>query len=148
MAHSAKASQHSVVKAVAGIAVAILIAATWIWKGPPVKEPLSLLKVHVGIQEALPDPAKIEVAGDWYFLGHISSGLVGFDHIAGKFKPLLAESWQAFSSGAHTFTLREDAKFQDGTPITSDDVIASLKRLLIKRTSTHFPLWEYVDNGG
>ena len=95
--------------------------------------------------EALPDPAKIELAGDWYFLGHVSSGLVGFDHIAGKFKPLLAESWQAFSTGVHTFTLREDAKFHDGTPITSEDVIASLKRLLIKRTSTHFPLWEYVE---
>lgn len=109
------------------------------------KEPLALLKAQVGIQPSLPDPAKIEIAGDWYFLDHISSGLVGFDHQAGKFKPLLAESWQAFSTGAHTFTLREDVRFHDGTPITSDDVVASLKRLLIKRTSTHFPLWEYVE---
>jgi hypothetical protein len=140
-----RASRRFVAKAVvASIALASLMAA-WIWKGASVKEPLSLLKVHVGIQEAIPDPAKIEVAGDWYFLGHISSGLVGFDHVAGKFKPLLADSWQAFSTGTHTFTLREDARFHDGTPITSDDVIASLKRLIVKRTSTHFPLWEYVE---
>lgn len=109
------------------------------------KKSIQLLKAHVGIQEKLPDPAKIELAGDWYFLDHISSGLVGYDHVAGKFRPLLAESWEAFSSGAHTFTLREDAKFHDGTPITSQDVIASIKRLLIKRTSTHFPLWEYIE---
>lgn len=131
--------------AAAALVLASLLAAVWIWKETRVKEPLALLKAHVGIQEAIPDPAKIEVAGDWYFLDHISSGLVGFDHVAGKFKPLLADSWQAFSTGAHTFTLREDAKFHDGTPITSEDVIASLQRLLIKRTSTHFPLWEYVE---
>lgn len=109
------------------------------------KEPLALLTAQVGIQASIPDPAKIETAGDWYFLDHISSGLVGFDHVEGKFKPILAESWQSFSTGTHTFTLREDAKFHDGTIITSDDVIASLKRLLIKRTSTHFPLWEYIE---
>lgn len=146
MTDEPKASRRSAAKGVVvAFGLAGLVAATWILKGTPVKEPLALLKVHVGIQEAVPDPAKIEVAGDWYFLDHISSGLVGFDHVAGKFKPLLAESWQAYSTGTHTFTLREDAKFQDGSPVTSDDVIASLKRLLIKRTSTHFPLWEYVE---
>ena len=146
MTREAKAIPRCVAKAIAGaLALACLLAAAWIWKGTQVKEPLALLKVHVGIQETVPDPAKIEVAGDWYFLDHISSGLVGFDHVEGKFKPLLAESWQAFSTGSHTFTLQEGAKFHDGTPITSDDVIASLKRLLIKRTSTHFPLWEYVE---
>lgn len=121
------------------------IAAVKAYVGESVKKPIPLLKAHVGIQAKVPDPAKIELAGDWYFLYHVSSGLVGFDHIAGKFRPLLAESWEAHSSGVHTFTLRDDARFHDGTPITSEDVIASIKRLLIKKTSTHFPLWEYVE---
>lgn len=148
MIHAQKVILRSgVSRGIAAGTVALVVALTiWtVYFGAPVKKPLALLKAHVGIQETIPDPAKIELAGDWYFLDHISSGLVGFDHVAGKFKPLLAESWQAFSTGAHTFTLREDAKFHDGTPITSEDVIATLKRILIKRTSTHFPLWEYVE---
>ncbi len=125
------------------IGVALLGGA--IFFGATLNKPLSKLTAHVGIQEVLPDPTKIESSGQWYFLGNISSGLVDFDHTDGKFKPLLAEKWESFSSGVHTFTLREDAKFQDGTPITSEDVITSIKRLLIKRTATHFRLWEYVE---
>jgi hypothetical protein len=41
--------------------------------------------------------------------------------------------------------LNEDAKFSDGSAIAADDVIASIKRLIILRTSTHFPLWDYID---
>jgi hypothetical protein len=40
--------------------------------------------------------------------------------------PGLAESWRADSSGRRwTFTLRDDAHFWDGTPVTSRDVAAS-----------------------
>src|SRR5207248_8364157 len=43
-------------------------------------------------------------------------------------EPGLAESWSANDAGTEfTFKLR-DAKFSDGTPVTADDVIASLKR--------------------
>src|SRR5437763_8845426 len=45
-----------------------------------------------------------------------------------KLEPGLAESWSANGPGTEfTFKLR-DAKFSDGTPVTADDVIASLKR--------------------
>jgi len=125
--------------------IGVVLVGGAIYFGATLKKPLSKLTAHVGIQEVLPDPAKIASSGDWYFLGNISNGLVDFDHTDGKFKPLLAEKWESFSTGVHTFTLREDAKFQDGTPITSEDVIASIKRLLIKRTATHFRLWEYIE---
>jgi peptide/nickel transport system substrate-binding protein len=43
-------------------------------------------------------------------------------------EPGLAESWTSNPEGTEfTFKLR-DAKFSDGTPVTADDVIASLKR--------------------
>lgn len=125
--------------------IGLALFAGAIFFGATLNKPLSNLTAYVGIQEKFPDPVKIESAGDWYFLGNISSGLVDYDHTEGKFKPLLAEKWESFSTGVHTFTLREDAKFQDGTPIASDDVIASIKRLLIKRTATHFRLWEYIE---
>ena len=45
-----------------------------------------------------------------------------------KLEPGLAESWIANPEGTeYVFKLR-DAKFSDGTPVTADDVIASLKR--------------------
>lgn len=44
-------------------------------------------------------------------------------------KPQMVESWQSSADGkAWTFTLREALRFSDGQPVTSEDVIASLKR--------------------
>lgn len=111
------------------------------------KEAVAQLRVRVGIKNHFPDPAKIDVAGEWYFLDHVSSGLVHFNHNTGRFEGLLAEEpWISRSSGVHTFTLRKDAKFSDGTSIRAQDVEASIKRLLVKKTSTHFPLWEYIED--
>lgn len=107
---------------------------------------VDVLKVRVGLPAKFPNPAAIDSTGEWYFLDHVSSGLVHFDHNKGKFEGLLAENWVSHPSGAHTFTLRADAKFHDGTPITASDVEASIKQLLIKRSSTHFPLWDYIED--
>ncbi|HEX7675874.1 MAG TPA: ABC transporter substrate-binding protein [Bdellovibrio sp.] len=103
------------------------------------------LKVYMPVTATLPDPARIKNTGQWYVLGHISSGLSQFDHIDGKFKSLLAD-YEIYSSGVHSFTLKQNAKFSDGTLITAQDVVNSIKRLLIKKTSTHFPLWDYIED--
>ncbi len=110
-----------------------------------VKEPIDVLKVRVGLGRKFPDPAKIESTGDWYFLDHVSTGLVAFAHTSGKFDLALASEWNSHKSGVHEFKLREDAKFSDGTQIKANDVVASLKRLVMRKTSTHVPLWEYVE---
>jgi peptide/nickel transport system substrate-binding protein len=58
----------------------------------------------------------------------MSSALVEMDHDTQAFVPGLAESWQA-SDGGKTVTvkLREGLKFSDGTPITADDFLFTLK---------------------
>lgn len=59
----------------------------------------------------------------------IFSGLVrlGPD---GDVLPDLASSWSADKTGAHyTFTLRPDASWQDGVPVTADDVAFTFKTL-------------------
>lgn len=54
--------------------------------------------------------------------------LFGSD-IDGKIKPQMVESWSmAKDSLSWTFTLREGLEFHDGKPVTSADVVASLKR--------------------
>ncbi len=75
------------------------------------------------------------------------SGLVKFDS-RGLPQPDLAESWGTSADGTiYNFTLRPNAEWQDGTPVTSDDVIFTIG--LIKASSL-FPqdvrdLWGEID---
>ena len=58
--------------------------------------------------------------------GLVFSGLVKFDS-HGLPQPDLAESWGATPDGTvYNFTLRSNAVWQDGTPVTSDDVIFTI----------------------
>ncbi len=109
-----------------------------------VLKPVSELKVRLTGLVTLPDPAKIESTGDWYYLDHVSSGLIAFDSEKKKFMPLMVEGLSTEQNGIHRFTLKQGVKFHDGTPITAKDVLWTIKRQLMLKTSTHFRLWEYV----
>ena len=126
------------------VLIAVVVSSSGLWKGLFVSKQLRIVNVYMSIASGIPDPADIKNTGQWYLLGHISSGVSHFNHITGKFEPLLADV-ESYSGGAHTYTLRESAKFSDGTPVTAIDFVASLKRILILKTSTHFPLWKYVE---
>lgn len=58
----------------------------------------------------------------------MAAPLVEMDHDTQAFVPGLAESWQA-SDGGKTVTvkLREGLKFSDGTPLTAEDLLFTLK---------------------
>lgn len=61
-------------------------------------------------------------------LQNIFEGLVRMDR-TGKIVPCLAESWQvAPDNVTYTFKLRQNARFHDGTPFTSDQVKFSFER--------------------
>ena len=52
------------------------------------------------------------------------------DDSANEIRPLLAKKWDISPDGKqYTFTLRGDAKFNDGTPVTAKDVVFSWMRL-------------------
>ena len=76
----------------------------------------------------------------------VFSGLIKFDS-RGLPQPDLAESWGATPDGTvYNFTIRSNAVWQDGTPVTSDDVIFTID--LIK-SSSFFPqdikdLWNQI----
>ncbi|MDR0554788.1 MAG: ABC transporter substrate-binding protein [Treponema sp.] len=61
----------------------------------------------------------------------------------GKIIPALAESWEDENAMVWRFFLRSDAKFQDGSPVTPEDIIYSFNRardpLLSPSTSFYFP---------
>jgi len=88
------------------------------------------------------DPANSDQP-DWFGLRNLSSlmfeTLVALDE-RGKPEPALAVSWQAESGNQRwRFLLRHGITFQDGAPVTSDAVAASLRRTN--------PTWKVVSEG-
>lgn len=56
------------------------------------------------------------------------AGLMGLDG-DGNLIPVLAERYEVSENGVeYTFTLREGAKFSDGTPVTADDVVFTIEK--------------------
>lgn len=74
------------------------------------------------------DPAMVGDVNSAEYLYEIYSGLVSVaDDLA--VIPDLAERWEVDPSGrVYTFTLRSDARFHDGRPVTAQDVVYSLQR--------------------
>lgn len=73
------------------------------------------------------DPQLNNHAGDrslaLYFWDSIIDSLDG-----GKLEPALASSWKALDEKTWEFKLRNDIKWQDGTPFTADDIVFSFQR--------------------
>jgi hypothetical protein len=65
-------------------------------------------------------------ASERLLFGQLYETLVGVDCM-GRVRPGLASSWRADERGVHVWfvTLRQDARFSDGTPVTAADVRAS-----------------------
>ena len=62
---------------------------------------------------------------NYYVAALIAEGLVAPDG-TGKLVPALAESWEQTSPTTYVYTIRQDAKFSDGTAMTVDDVVYSI----------------------
>lgn len=107
-------------------------------------KPIQELRVRITGSTQVPEPTNIQSTGDWYYLDHVSSGLVSFDSSKKTFEPLFAKSWSSGADNTHIFKLKDGIKFHDGSPITAQDIVWSIKRHLKFKTSTHFPLWEYL----
>lgn len=59
----------------------------------------------------------------------VFNGLTYVDE-TGRIQPDLARAWEISPSGlVYTFTLRSDAQWSDGAPVTSDDVLYTLRTL-------------------
>lgn len=94
-----------------------------------VKEP-KIFTYSIGSDPATFDP-QLNTAGDGVTINsNLFEGLVVTDE---KMQPLpgVAKDWEISSDGLeYTFYLREDAKWKDGTPITTEDFIYSWSRVL------------------
>lgn len=88
------------------------------------------------------DPANAGDVRSAEYIVEIFSGLVTFNRDL-KVVPELAEKWDLSNEGkTYTFTLRKDAKFHDGRPVTAQDVKYSFERAADPKTrSTVAPLY-------
>ncbi|MES2361797.1 MAG: ABC transporter substrate-binding protein [Pseudomonadota bacterium] len=73
------------------------------------------------------DPQLNNHAGDRSLALHFWDSII--DSLdGGKLEPALASSWKALDEKTWEFKLRNDIKWQDGTPFTADDIVFSFQR--------------------
>jgi len=107
----------------AALALICLIAAT-----PPVRAEMVLRMANMGEPETL-DPHKSASAIDFNILCNLFEGLVVQDP-KGNVAPGVAESWSVSEDGlSYRFTLRANAKWSNGEPVTAGDFVYSLRRI-------------------
>ncbi len=128
--------------ALTGLLVIIVIIS--LKEGNVKSKQIDVVKTSFRKIEHFPDPTEINTAGKWYLLHHISSPLIEYSHKTSSFKPLIASSWE-ISGSVYIFHINPNAKFNDGSQIKAADVGQSIKRILVKKKSTHFPLWKHVE---
>jgi peptide/nickel transport system substrate-binding protein len=94
------------------------------------------------------DPAVDYESAGGQILNNVYETLIAYDgNSTLKFKPMLAtevpsfENGQITSDGMHyTFNLRSGVKFHDGTSMTADDVVYSIRRVMVINDPTG-PAW-------
>ncbi|MCC6271033.1 MAG: LysR family transcriptional regulator, partial [Microbacteriaceae bacterium] len=96
--------------------------------------PGSLSSLYVGAESGILN---------YYIAAITQEGLVSLD-ADGILQPGLAESWEQPDDVTYVYELRDDAKFQDGTPVTADDVVFSLEQA---RDETSSPGLSYYLGG-
>ncbi len=93
------------------------------------------IKIGVTVPAAAIDPILIEDTGGLVTLGQVAEFLILSDqHL--NYRPWLATSWSPNSdSSIWTFKIRQGVKFNDGTPMTVDDVVYSFQSQCDPKTS-------------
>ena len=114
------------------IAAAVIGAASW---NAPLRAetPPNMLVVGFSMNNILTlDPAAITGKETVQVLANIYDNMVSLDPVnRSEVNPQLAESWVISDDRSKiTFTLVEGATFASGNPVTSEDVVWSLKRLM------------------
>ena len=139
------------------------------WGGKPVRQGfIRLIGLAVGLAFASAYPAAAQKSGDtlrlaavqpiqtlsYYFdptpdtvfeSNGVYDGLVSYNTKTGIIEPLLAKSWQRIDPTTLEFELRDDVKWQDGTPLTAADVVYTLNWLSDPKTQIRFQLnWAWI----
>ena len=112
------------------LSTAMLAATIALAPQPATAEPSRGGELRVAIPQvpAVPDPVVTTLGENWRVASNVCEGLFGLDE-NWRPQPMLAESFKYDgAAGTLTVKLRQGITFHSGAPLTSDDVVASLKR--------------------
>lgn len=77
---------------------------------------------------------------NYYVAALAQEGLVAVDPV-GNLAPALASSWSQPDATTYVYEIRDDAVFQDGTPVTVDDILYSIEQSQDAEVSPQFAWW-------
>ena len=103
-----------------------------------------LLVRHIKDEPASLDPAKAVGLPEIQVIRDLFEGLVNQD-AKGNLVPGVATRWQSNDNRVWTFTLRDNARWSDGTPVTAEDFVYSWQRLANPTTAS--PYASYLQYG-
>lgn len=92
---------------------------------------------HIKDEPASLDPAKASGLPEIQVIRDLFEGLTNED-ASGKIVPGVAESWQTNDNKSWIFTLRNNLRWSDGTPLTANDFVYSWRRLVDPATASPF----------
>jgi oligopeptide transport system substrate-binding protein len=92
---------------------------------------------HIKDEPATLDPAKAVGLPEIQVIRDLYEGLVNQNE-KGEIIPGVATQWQTSDNRVWTFSLRSDAKWSDGTPVTAQDFVYSWQRLVDPKTTSPF----------
>lgn len=115
---------------------------------PPGEEPEygDMLVRRLDAEPATLNPLTATDAYEQRINSFVMESLLGTDLATGEPEPALAESWEVGDDKVtFTFHMRKNATFHDGTPVTADDVIYSMDRIMDTRVDAPVLRSYYVD---
>jgi len=96
------------------------------------------LKLAIMGEPASLDPQQISGTWENDVVGDLFEGLVT-EAADGERIPGAAESWNISEDGkTYTFTLRQDGKWSDGEPVTAEDFVYALKRIMTPENASDY----------
>lgn len=98
---------------------------------------------HIKDEPASLDPAKAVGLPEIQVIRDLFEGLVNQNE-KGEIVPGVATQWKSNDNRIWTFTLRDNAKWADGTPVTAQDFVYSWQRLVDPKHCRHLhglPRW-------
>jgi oligopeptide transport system substrate-binding protein len=106
------------------------------------------LEFGLDVEPATLDPQKANLVSEGWVIGDLMEGLTTEGPDATPI-PGGATSWEVAPDGlAWTFHLRRNARWSDGVPVTAEDYVFGLQRLLNPKTASIYAYLAYVIKGG
>jgi len=94
------------------------------------------------------DPQRMSYLHDFRLGYALYEGLVRWDNETFTIEPAVAKSWRISDDRrTYTFTLRTDARWSNGEPVTAHDFVFSMRRLLLPETAADYSSLLFMIDG-